>query len=115
MPKFTCQVCPKDGAEPPFTTLSGMAMRRHLQEVHHKAPLAEGQTFIIHRDEEAELATLLQEAMYDRGDDVRTWPEDEAALYREERATSFQGAEWAVMELRYRKAARAIMEKGWHL
>lgn len=82
MPKFTCQLCPTDA---PFATLSGMAMRRHLQEVHHQAPMHADATFTIHRNEVAELAVLLEELLPGEPDHT------------------------------YRDAAQAIVGRGWHL
>lgn len=59
------------------------------------------------------MAEVLAEALYDRGNDVRQWPEDERELYREASCISFSEAREAVAKLRFEKAAEALAEAGF--
>lgn len=53
------------------------------------------------------LADRLAEVLYDRGDDIRKWPEDEAEAYREFR---FSEGMAAANRLKFLKAADAILD-----
>jgi len=52
------------------------------------------------------LATVLEELLPERGNDVRTWPEDEAEAYREH---GWSAGHAAARRLRHEKAARALL------
>tara|TARA_R110002051_G_scaffold314950_3_gene392630 strand:+ start:2463 stop:2858 length:396 start_codon:yes stop_codon:yes gene_type:complete len=53
-----------------------------------------------------QLTAVLSGALWDRGHDIRKWPEDEAAAYRHFR---FDAGNAAAHELRMRKAATAVL------
>ena len=60
------------------------------------------------------LATLLTEQLYDRGQHVADWPEDEQALQRDPNAwTDFTDRAEKIQALRYRKAADTLLAAGW--
>jgi hypothetical protein len=59
------------------------------------------------------MAEILAEALYDRGNDVRQWPEDERELYRKESCISFSDALGAVETLKFEKAAAALEAAGF--
>lgn len=61
----------------------------------------------------ASMAEMLAEALYDRGNDVRQWPEDERDLYREVSCVSFMAAHMAVAKLRFEKAAAVLAANGY--
>lgn len=61
----------------------------------------------------ASMAEILAEALYDRGNDVRQWPEDERDLYRRESCISFSDALGAVEQLKFEKAAAALEAAGF--
>lgn len=56
-----------------------------------------------------ELADLLEEHLYDRGNNVRTWPADEAAAYRE---LGWSEGTAAARRVMFHKAARAVLAAG---
>lgn len=53
-----------------------------------------------------QLTAVLTGALLERGDDLRTWPEDEATVFRH---FGWDGGNEAVRELRMRKAATAAL------
>ena len=55
-----------------------------------------------------QLATRLEELLYDRGSRVDNWPADEAALYRE---LGWAEGRIGARRLMFEKAARALLEK----
>ena len=57
-------------------------------------------------DDVEALATVLEEHLYDRGNDVRTWPPDEAAAYREHGWAEGTASARRVM---FTKTARALL------
>ncbi|MDE1673811.1 hypothetical protein [Nocardia gipuzkoensis] len=60
------------------------------------------------------LVALLAEHLYERGDYVPDWPEDERALHRDMDAwDSFTERAAKVTRLRFEKAANAIIAAGW--
>ena len=54
----------------------------------------------------AAIADVLEEHLYDRGNDVRTWPDDEAAAYRE---LGWSEGTAAARRVMFEKAARALL------
>ena len=65
-----------------------------------------------------QLAALLAEQLYDRGEYVADWPEDERELHRNgfpDAWTDFRSRTEAVQKLRYKKAADAVIAftGGW--
>lgn len=60
-----------------------------------------------------ELEKILALVVYERGDDVREWPLDEATLYRKEKAWSFEHGRKKVRELILSKAANVVITAGW--
>lgn len=61
-----------------------------------------------------QLADLLAAHLYDRGQRVAEWPEDERELHRDHGAwTCFADRHEKVQTLRYRKAADELLAAGW--
>jgi hypothetical protein len=59
-----------------------------------------------------DLARLLAEQLYDRGEYVPDWPEDEKTLHRDHTAwTDFADRETKVQALRFQKAADAVLRE----
>lgn len=65
-------------------------------------------------DDGRRLADHLQTHLFDRGNDVRTWPPDEQELFRDLKAWNSFGERTAkVQRLRFEKAATALLTVGW--
>ena len=59
------------------------------------------------------MAAVLSEHLYDRGNDVRAWPDDEAAAYRDN--GGFQEGRDAMRAIMFQKTADALTAAGFGL
>ena len=98
-------------ADEPHTTIRGLVSSFEDAPPHYRDQAYQQAEAVLSAigpapSDVAELAALLAELLYDRGRDVRTWPEDEAAAYRE---LGWEPGHLAARTVMFEKAAHELL------